>query len=133
MVKFNATDKDGNSLAFLITAGNTGDTFSIDKNTGVLTTNKSLDRETIPRYNLTVTVTDAANGGGDGQSSSKNLSVIVTDVNDNAPRFHPDSYSVNVTENTKAGKMEGLERNDSTRNCASSYFKFRPQFFYQVR
>ncbi len=100
VVKFQATDKDGNSLAFLITAGNTGDTFSVDKNTGVLTTNASLDRETIPTYNLTVTVTD--NGG---QSSSRNLIVNVLDENDNAPRFDPASYSKNITENTVAGNM----------------------------
>jgi hypothetical protein len=99
-VKFQATDKDGNSLTFLITAGNTGDTFSIDKNTGVLTTNASLDRETIPTYNLTVTVTD--NGG---QSSSRNLIVNVLDENDNAPRFDPASYSKNITENTGAGNI----------------------------
>ncbi|XP_028398312.1 protocadherin Fat 4-like [Dendronephthya gigantea] len=112
VVKFNATDKDGSPLAFLITAGNVGETFTIDKNTGVLTTNKSLDRETTPRYNLTVTVTDTANGGGGGQSSSKNLSVIVTDVNDNSPLFYPDSYSVNITENTKAGPIVTVTATD---------------------
>jgi hypothetical protein len=97
VVKFNATDQDGNLLTFLITSGNTGNTFGIDKNTGVLTTNASLDRETVPRYNLTVTVTDQ------GQSSSRDLIVIVTDENDNEPRFDPTSYSVNVTENSIAG------------------------------
>lgn len=98
VVKFNATDQDENALSFLITAGNIGRTFSIDNNTGVLTTNASLDRELVPRYNLTVTVTDQ------GSSSSRNLSVIVTDENDNAPRFNPAAYSANVTENRNVGK-----------------------------
>ena len=98
VVQFNATDEDGSALKFSITSGNTDDALTIDIQTGLLTTNKVLDRETIPRYNLTVTVTDSGN-----QSSSRDLSVIVLDINDNAPIFEPSSYRVDVTENTPAG------------------------------
>lgn len=103
VIRFKAQDKDGNSLTFSITAGNVGDAFSINKTSGVLSTNASLDRETISRYNLTVTVTDSG-----GQSSSRSLSVIVTDVNDNVPHFNPTSYPVDIIENTGAGRSSNL-------------------------
>ena len=99
IISFNATDKDSeSSLTFRITAGNVDDTFEIDESTGVLTTKKGLDRETVPRYNLTVNVTDSG-----GRSSSRDLTVIVTDENDNVPRFDPTSYPVDIVENTNAG------------------------------
>lgn len=98
VVQFNATDEDGGTLSFSIFSGNTDDAFKIDRQTGVLTTNKKLDRETVPRYNLNVTVTDSSS-----QSSSQNLTVIVLDVNDNTPKFEA-IPNVDVTENTAAGK-----------------------------
>ena len=97
-MQFNATDEDGGTLSFSIFSGNTDDAFKIDRQTGVLTTNKKLDRETVPRYNLNVTVTDSSS-----QSSSQNLTVIVLDVNDNTPKFEA-IPNVDVTENTAAGK-----------------------------
>lgn len=57
-----ATDADGslNALAFSITAGNTGDGFAINAQTGELTVNSSaaLDFETTPVFALTVSVSD---------------------------------------------------------------------------
>ena len=105
VVQFNATDQDGNALTFSISKGNTLDSFVIDKTTGLLTTNKKLDRERLPFYNLTVTVTEIATGKAVGQSSSQNLSVIVTDENDNAPVFKPETYSQTINENAPAGKL----------------------------
>ena len=103
VVQFNATDEDGNSLTFSITGGNTGNAFTIDQTSGVLTTNASLDRETVPLYNLTVTVTETV--GRSGQSSSRDLTVIVTDENDNGPVFNPKSYPVTIIENTQPGNI----------------------------
>ena len=106
---FNATDEDGNRLTFSIKSGNIENTFAIDKNTGVLSTNASLDRETIPIYNLTVAVSDKNAGSSSdsarsgGEDPTQNLAVIVTDENDNGPIFDPSSYSANVTENAAAG------------------------------
>ena len=102
VVKFNATDQDGNKLTFSISEGNTNNALVIDKDTGLLTTKTKLERETVARYNLTVTVTESTDGQG-AQSSSQNLSVIVTDENDNMPLFDPDQYSVDVDENKLAG------------------------------
>ena len=101
VIKFNATDQDGSPLSFSISSGNTNSALKIDSKTALLTTNKKLDREKIPRYNLTVTVKDE----GD-KSSSRNLSVIVLDVNDNAPEFKPSFYETSVKENTLAGTLK---------------------------
>jgi len=57
-----ATDADGtlNALTYTITAGNTGDAFAINAQTGELTVNSSaaLDFETTPVFALTVSVSD---------------------------------------------------------------------------
>lgn len=104
IVKFNATDEDGNKLTFSVSKGNTNSALVIDKDTGLLTTRTKLDRETVARYNLTVTVTESTNGQG-AQSSSQNLSVIVTDENDNIPLFDPQLYTVAVDETKAAGML----------------------------
>jgi hypothetical protein len=106
VVQFNATDDDGNTLSFSISKGNTDSSFAINMTSGLLTTNKNLDREKIPYYNITVTVTEVTNNTkAAGQSSSQNLSVIVTDENDNAPVFKPETYSKAMDENTPAGRL----------------------------
>ena len=105
VVKFDATDQDGNSLSFSISEGNTNGAFAVDKDTGLLTTKRNLDREKIPRYNLTVTVTESTNTRATGQSSSQNLSVILTDENDNGPVFDPRKYTEDIVENTPAGRL----------------------------
>ncbi|MFV2067055.1 MAG: tandem-95 repeat protein, partial [Pirellulales bacterium] len=56
-----ATDPDvGDTLAYAITAGNTGTPFVINSATGQITVNGALDYATTPQYTLTVTVTDDA-------------------------------------------------------------------------
>ena len=103
VVQFNATDEDGNKLTFSITKGNTNSDLKVDKDTGLLTTNKKLDRETTPFYNLTVTVSESITRNR--QSISRNLSVVVTDENDNAPVFDPKQYTKDINENTVAGTL----------------------------
>lgn len=56
-----ATDKDfgiDGFLTYAIASGNDNDTFTIDKNTGVITLSKPLDYQSLPRYFLVVMVTD---------------------------------------------------------------------------
>ncbi|XP_017340845.2 protocadherin gamma-C5 isoform X2 [Ictalurus punctatus] len=61
-----------------------------------LVTDGPLDRETIPEYNVIVTVTDA---GSPPLSSKKTFVVSLSDVNDNAPVFSQPYYSVDIVEN----------------------------------
>ncbi|XP_041123103.1 protocadherin alpha-2-like isoform X8 [Polyodon spathula] len=59
-----------------------------------------LDREIISQYNITITATDE---GSPPLSSSKQISIAVSDVNDNAPVFPESSISVYVKENRPHG------------------------------
>lgn len=72
--------------------------FDIDTNTGVLTTKITFDRETVPSYNLTASVSNFA-------SNDKTTCLIVVNVddeNDHAPIFVPDgSIMLHVLENSK--------------------------------
>ncbi|XP_068021722.1 protocadherin beta-15-like, partial [Melanerpes formicivorus] len=61
-----------------------------------LRTNAALDRETTAEYNISIRATD---WGPQRLSSRESLWVQVTDVNDNAPAFSQELYSMWVTEN----------------------------------
>ncbi|KAM9357317.1 protocadherin alpha-8-like [Symphorus nematophorus] len=66
----------------------------------VLVVQKSLDRETTGSHSLVLTALD---GGKPPKSGQINILVNVWDVNDNAPVFTKDVYSVMLDENTPAG------------------------------
>ncbi|XP_022074143.2 protocadherin beta-15 [Acanthochromis polyacanthus] len=70
------------------------------KNYYMLVTDGLLDRELQPDYNITVTATDA---GSPSLSSVKVMSIVVTDVNDNAPTFTQREYNANILENKPVG------------------------------
>ncbi|KAH9505207.1 hypothetical protein Btru_058950, partial [Bulinus truncatus] len=68
--------------------------FIINKTTGVVYTNQSLDREKQQTYSLSVHVQDS---GGFGTTTQ--LTVTVDDENDVAPRFRQRAYNVTILEN----------------------------------
>ena len=98
VVKFNATDRDGGSLVYSIRQGNAGNAFEIDSATGRVKTKSVLDRETTPKYNLTISVRDASN-----KETTAHVPIVITDINDNAPKFDQSSYTGSVTENRSQG------------------------------
>nr|XP_059857258.1 protocadherin beta-2-like [Delphinus delphis] len=61
-----------------------------------LVTNTALDRETRSEYNITITVTDM---GTPRLKTQHNITMLVSDVNDNAPAFTQTSYTLSVREN----------------------------------
>ncbi|XP_043982214.1 protocadherin gamma-A11-like isoform X5 [Gambusia affinis] len=65
-----------------------------------LVLDQDLDRESVPEYNITVTATDF---GNPPLSSSTQLRLTISDVNDNAPLFDKSSYSAYVMENNPIG------------------------------
>ncbi|KAL8194141.1 UNVERIFIED_CONTAM: hypothetical protein K2H54_001014 [Gekko kuhli] len=65
-----------------------------------LVTTQALDREAVAEYNLSITARDR---GSPPLATRQTLSVQVSDVNDNAPRFLQPSYSVYVLENNAPG------------------------------
>nr|XP_054590103.1 protocadherin gamma-A11-like [Nothobranchius furzeri] len=65
-----------------------------------LISDEQLDRETVSEFNITVTATDF---GSPPLSTSTQLHLKISDVNDNAPVFSQSSYTAYVTENNLLG------------------------------
>ncbi|XP_038652273.1 protocadherin-10-like isoform X35 [Scyliorhinus canicula] len=61
-----------------------------------LVTQGDIDRERVREYNITIICTDT---GIPPLSTTKTIRVLVTDINDNAPRFTQPSFAMYVTEN----------------------------------
>ncbi|XP_037252362.1 protocadherin-10-like isoform X2 [Falco rusticolus] len=70
------------------------------RNYYTLVTTQALDREVVPEYNVSITARDM---GSPALLTRSTLTVPVSDVNDNAPRFLQPSYSVYVLENNAPG------------------------------
>ncbi|XP_025891496.1 protocadherin beta-8-like [Nothoprocta perdicaria] len=70
------------------------------RNYYTLVTTEALDREAVPEYNVSITARDM---GSPALLTHSTLTVPVSDVNDNAPRFLQPSYSVYVMENNAPG------------------------------
>jgi len=99
-VTVEATDQDktGNTLKYTLTGG--GGVFTIDASSGEVTTAKTLDREAQIIYFLTITVEDS---GMPKLSANAELTVTVSDFNDNTPRFESSTYTKSLSESAAAG------------------------------
>ncbi|XP_061786116.2 protocadherin beta-16-like [Nerophis lumbriciformis] len=100
---FNVNDEDSDSNGVVKCSINSDVPFKIESSlTGYYTivTENFLDRESISEYNVTITVSDQ---GSPPLSSSKNINVKISDVNDSPPKFHQSEYSKNVPENNSPG------------------------------
>ncbi|XP_062846790.1 protocadherin-10 isoform X2 [Trichomycterus rosablanca] len=91
------------------------------KNYYTLATSDFLDRESVGEYNITLTARDL---GAPPLSTGKTIHVIVSDANDNPPRFIQPSYTVYVTENNAPGasicSVSAVDL-DSNQNAYISY------------
>ncbi|KAE8623202.1 hypothetical protein XENTR_v10005537 [Xenopus tropicalis] len=74
--------------------------FSLDSNTGVVTTSGELDRETKSTHVFRVTVRD---GGIPSRTAMATLTVTVSDTNDHDPNFEQQEYRETVRENMEVG------------------------------
>uniref|UniRef100_A0A2K6GIB7 Protocadherin beta 7 n=1 Tax=Propithecus coquereli TaxID=379532 RepID=A0A2K6GIB7_PROCO len=70
-----------------------------------LMTEKPLDRERNTEYNITITVTDL---GSPKLKTEHSITVLVSDVNDNAPAFTQTSYTLFVPENNSPASVSSL-------------------------
>ncbi|XP_076869971.1 cadherin 22 isoform X2 [Brachyhypopomus gauderio] len=81
--------------------------FTVDRQTGVIRTAVAdLDRETQDRYELVVKATDMAGQMG-GLSGSTTVTIVITDVNDNPPRFPQKMYQFSISEGASVGASVG--------------------------
>ncbi|XP_019061557.1 protocadherin beta-4-like [Fukomys damarensis] len=97
------------------------------KNFYTLLTESPLDRESRSEYNITITVTDL---GTPRLRTQHNLTVQVSDVNDNAPTFTQASYTLLVPENNSPalhiGTVSATDR-DSGANAQLTYSLLPPR------
>ncbi|KAM7413789.1 hypothetical protein PAMA_020925 [Pampus argenteus] len=78
-------------------------TFSIDSNTGWISTRKDLDHESNPSYTFTVVASDL--GETLSLSSTTIVTVAVSDINDNPPMFLDQHYFGSVQESDPPGEV----------------------------
>nr|XP_044636584.1 LOW QUALITY PROTEIN: protocadherin beta-18-like [Equus asinus] len=97
------------------------------KNFYTLVTERPLDRESRAEYNITITVTDM---GTPRLKTQHNITVLVSDVNDNAPAFTQTSYTLWVRENNSPalhiGSVSATDR-DAGANAQLTYSLLPPQ------
>lgn len=88
---FTATDIDGGSNGdiryHLLHQYPTNNTFTIDTLTGTLILSNSLDYESIQEYTIIITATDQAYNISERKTSSITARIIISDFNDNPPKF----------------------------------------------
>ena len=106
-----------------IVAGNGDGKFRIDPTSGMLYVAAPLDAEKKTRYTLTVAALDQANAGVRKQSSAR-VRILVTDVNDNEPKFPRDQKTIYFDENepgrTRVTRVNAKDA-DSGENQQISY------------
>ncbi|XP_075247126.1 cadherin-23-like [Convolutriloba macropyga] len=108
-VQLQASDGDATSpnkdFTFLLVSSTDGE-WNVDADTGLISLEKKLDRESIKTGNITLNVLVADNG--DPQLTSDVLVIIdVVDQNDVNPEFSSDSYQFSIFENASQGYVVG--------------------------
>lgn len=88
--------------------------FAINTTSGILTSQKLLDREDTALYHLTVVAKDHGNLA---KSAEANITVYVDDVNDNVPQFEKQTYNKTLNNPTSLG----------TGNSANPYCMYSTQ------
>ncbi|XP_014391870.1 PREDICTED: cadherin-22 [Myotis brandtii] len=98
--------------------------FTVDPKTGVIRTAvPDLDRESQERYEVVIQATDMAGQLG-GLSGSTTVTIVVTDVNDNPPRFPQKMYQFSIKESAPIGTAVGrvkAEDSDVGENTDMTY------------
>lgn len=103
LIRLRARDRDhgyNGLLVYVISGGDDDSAFQVDTETGLLRVVGPLDRERRAGYSLNVTVFDL---GQPQRSAWRIVPVIVTDVNDNPPKFDRPVISVSIAETAQIG------------------------------
>ena len=125
IITVRATDRDAGVNGYvtyhIVSDTDPEEMFSIDKTSGSIHVEKSLDYEKIPIYNIIV---EARDQGFIYKSSTSSVKVILQDVDDNPPTFEEDHYVAYLKENSPAGtvvtQMIGHDE-DSEKNSQIEY------------
>ena len=104
-----ASDEDSGAngkIEFSLAGYETGsaEKFAIDPKSGVVITTGNIDREEIDTYRFAVVATDLAQPKSSRLSAEKVITIIVEDINDNAPEFVSVPTGI-LTPNTQPGEL----------------------------
>lgn len=100
-----ATDKDiglNGKIRFSL-LGEKVERFHVDSDTGEIKTAISLDREETAIYYMTIMAQDSS--ATEPRATTVNLTITISDVNDNSPIFEHTSFNVNVPDRIKSGQF----------------------------
>ncbi|XP_055053276.2 protocadherin Fat 3a isoform X1 [Misgurnus anguillicaudatus] len=103
VVKVTAEDIDSQAngdILYSIVSGDRENQFFIEPITGQIKVNKQLDRETMASYSLSVRALDS---GTPAMSSTVQVNIDISDVNDNPPTFTPANHTAVIQENKPMG------------------------------
>uniref|UniRef100_A0A8C2BH77 FAT atypical cadherin 3a n=1 Tax=Cyprinus carpio TaxID=7962 RepID=A0A8C2BH77_CYPCA len=103
VVKVTAEDVDSQAngdILYSIVSGDRENQFFIEPITGQIKVNKQLDRETMAGYSLSVRALDS---GTPAMSSTVQVNIDISDVNDNPPTFTPANHTAVIQENKPLG------------------------------
>ncbi|XP_025782291.1 cadherin EGF LAG seven-pass G-type receptor 1 [Puma concolor] len=107
VLQVSATDRDSGPngrLLYTFQGGDDGDgDFYIEPTSGVIRTQRRLDRENVAVYNLRALAVDR--GSPTPLSASVEVQVSVLDINDNPPVFERDELELFVEENSPVGSV----------------------------
>ncbi|XP_050671945.1 cadherin-23 [Leptidea sinapis] len=92
-------DPDNGPLRYSIS----GQYFTVDPVTGVVTLARKLDREEMESLELVISITDEGIANTEPNTISLRRVIPVKDINDNPPVFHNRPYIVNISEATAVG------------------------------
>ena len=90
LYKAQAVDKDRGINGLVSYFISDASTFAIDSQTGEIRLQQTVDFESVKTYTLKITASDS---GNPVRTSSLNLTIVVTDVNDNGPMFTASTYT----------------------------------------
>ncbi|KAH3880440.1 hypothetical protein DPMN_004354 [Dreissena polymorpha] len=100
VITVTATDADtADKFVYSIISGNNDNKFAIDSDTGLISVAGELDAESTTTYTLVVKANEVATTN----SATASVTITVSDVNDNTPKFAQDIYYVAVDEDRTAG------------------------------
>ncbi|XP_059581872.1 cadherin EGF LAG seven-pass G-type receptor 1 isoform X4 [Alligator mississippiensis] len=106
VLQLSATDRDSGlngRLLYTFQGGDDGDgDFYIEPTSGVIRTQRKLDRENVAVYSLRAFAVDR---GSPPLKASVDVQVTVLDINDNPPVFEQDEFDIFVEENSPVGSI----------------------------
>ncbi|KFV79457.1 Cadherin-19, partial [Struthio camelus australis] len=123
-----ATDGDdpsyGNSARLLYSLIQGQPYFSVEPKTGVIRMSSQMDRETKEQYLVIIQAKDMVGQAG-AFSATATVTINLSDINDNAPKFQQRLYYMSVSEEAPVGTTIGkvmAEDSDIGENAAMNYF-----------